>query len=267
MLFDCGYIEEMGSKMETCELLGGYVYHDRSPKPLLSRTRESLHGLLWMPEQMGRFTTGRHLLRPWVKKTTVALGTLGFVCACLSIGTSRHWDAYAGAEQNHQDAYLELLQHRNRLLDQYARVYGIHHDLAAAIYDISAAEGIDPELAFRLVRVESNFRQYAKSSAGALGYTQLMPHTARFLDPSIDTESEIYDRDTNLRLGFRYLRSLIEQYGDLHLALLAYNRGPNRVNRLLSIGKDPSNGYARRVLGPYASPSGAPYEGTGLVGE
>ena len=45
----------------------------------------------------------------------------------------------------------------------------------------------------------------------------------------------------SLRLGFRFLRSLINHYhGDIRLALLAYNRGPNRVDQLLAAGIDPA---------------------------
>jgi soluble lytic murein transglycosylase-like protein len=52
-----------------------------------------------------------------------------------------------------------------------------------------------------------------------------------------------------MRLGFRYLRQLTTQYdGDLRLALLAYNRGPTRVDSIRSAGGDPGNGYATAVM-------------------
>ena len=127
--------------------------------------------------------------------------------------------------------------------------YGIGADLALSIEEIALSEGIDPKLAFDLVRVESEFNQRAVSPVGALGYTQLMPATAKLLVPGITREG-IFDRETNLRLGFRFLRSLINHYhGDIRLALLAYNRGPARVDELLAQGIDPGNGYTRLVLG------------------
>ena len=59
----------------------------------------------------------------------------------------------------------------------------------------------------------------------------------------------LFDRALNLDLGFRYLRSLIDKYdGNVRLALLAYNRGPGTVDRILARGGDPDNGYADRVL-------------------
>jgi len=134
-------------------------------------------------------------------------------------------------------------------IHQNSAKYGIGADLAAAIEEIALAEKIDPAVAFELVRVESEFNQRAVSPVGAIGFTQLMPETARGLAPGI-SRRQMFDRDTNLRLGFRFLRILIDQYrGDVHLALLAYNRGPGRVDGLLRAGMNPDNGYARKVLG------------------
>ena len=130
----------------------------------------------------------------------------------------------------------------------YSSRYRIPADLAGAIFDIALSEGIDPTLGFRLVKVESDFDDHAKSSAGALGYTQILPATARFFEPGL-SENQLYDRDVNLRLGFRFLKTLIRQYqGEIELALVAYNRGPARVAEILSQGGDPHNGYAQAVL-------------------
>jgi soluble lytic murein transglycosylase-like protein len=98
------------------------------------------------------------------------------------------------------------------------------------------------------VKVESNFTRTARSAAGAIGYTQVQLATARFFEPDVD-ETRLMDRDTNLRIGFRFLKSLMRQYdGDAALALVAYNRGPGRVNEILDAGGDPANGYAELVL-------------------
>lgn len=133
----------------------------------------------------------------------------------------------------------------------YSTEYRITADLAAAIYDVALSEQINPGLAFPLVKIESNFTLRAKSKAGALGLTQVLPSTARLYEPGL-TNEQLYDRETNLRLGFRYLRDLLERYdGNLERALLAYNRGPARVEELLGAGKDPRNGYSANVLKGY----------------
>ncbi|HEV2132017.1 MAG TPA: lytic transglycosylase domain-containing protein [Longimicrobiaceae bacterium] len=145
----------------------------------------------------------------------------------------------------------------------YAVRYGIPLDLAAAIERAALAEGIDPDLGFRLVRVESGFRERAVSSAGARGLTQLMPATAESLLPGI-TPEQIFDRDTNLRLGFRYLRWLLRVHdGNLAEALHAYNRGPGTVARIRAAGGDPANGYAEQVL--RGAHSRLPYRGNGFA--
>lgn len=126
--------------------------------------------------------------------------------------------------------------------------YEISRDLAQAIYDLALEEDLDPDLAFGLVNVESSFKQRALSHVGARGLTQVMPATARWLRPGTTAE-DLFDRHLNLRLGFRYLRDLIDKYrGNLHLALLAYNRGPGTVDGILRGGGDPDNGYADKVL-------------------
>ncbi len=138
---------------------------------------------------------------------------------------------------------------RLRTIHEYSGEFRVPANLATKIYDIALAEGIDPTLGFNLVRVESGFRRAAVSPKGAVGYSQVLPSTAKWLDPGVETR-ELFDTETNLHLGFRYLHYLLQEYnGDTRLALLAYNRGPSRVGGLLQLGIDPSNGYAKAVLG------------------
>lgn len=126
--------------------------------------------------------------------------------------------------------------------------YDISRDLAEDIYDIAREQGIDSKLAYGLVKTESTFDERAVSHVGARGLTQVMPRTAAWLIPGTKTE-DLYDRQTNLRLGFQYLDQMIDKYkGDVRLALLAYNRGPGTVDKVLKRGGNPDNGYADKVL-------------------
>lgn len=134
---------------------------------------------------------------------------------------------------------------------QYSTKYGIPAGLAGKVFDASLREGIDPELAFRLVRLESEFNPRAVSKVGAVGLTQLMPSTAVQYEHGV-TRDKLFQSETNLRIGFRYLRTLIDMFhGNVHLALLAYNRGEDAVSRDVKAGINPGNGYDRWVLKDY----------------
>jgi hypothetical protein len=142
------------------------------------------------------------------------------------------------------------LERANTILENSTR-YQIPADLSAAIYDIALSEGIDPSLGYQLVKIESQFNRKAKSAMQAFGYTQLQLATAKFYQPGIK-ERDLYERDTNLRLGFRFLNELLARFHyDVHLALLAYNRGPARVAEILAQGGNPANGYSDAVLKGY----------------
>lgn len=154
------------------------------------------------------------------------------------------------------DITRNTLERAERIIDLGTR-YGVSTGLAAQIHDIALAEGLDPELAFRLVRLESEFNPRAVSPVGALGLTQLMLPTARHFQRDV-TREELFEPKTNLHIGFRYLRGLIQEYdGDVRLALLVYNRGPVAVNAARARGENPANGYDRIVLRGYS--------GTGVV--
>ncbi len=145
----------------------------------------------------------------------------------------------------------QRLQRWNKIYTMSKR-WMVDTELARAIHDAALEAGIDPELAFRLVNVESQFKERATSGVGAAGLTQVMLPTARYYDPQI-TREKLYARETNLRIGFRYLRDLIdEQHGNVKLALLTYNRGAQAVQNELSLGLDPSNGYDRKVMRGYS---------------
>jgi soluble lytic murein transglycosylase-like protein len=153
----------------------------------------------------------------------------------------------ARAEATLLSARLE----RAQLVIGFSGRYGVRADLAALIYDASKGEGIDPDLAFRLVKLESEFNPKAISTAGAIGLTQLMPATARFFQKGVRAE-QLYEPALNVRIGLRYIRTLMDEYkGNVNMALLVYNRGEVAVRDATSLGLDPTNGYDRIVMKGY----------------
>ena len=106
---------------------------------------------------------------------------------------------------------------------------------------------VDPALVKAVVAAESNFEPRAVSHVGAQGLMQLMPSTARAMGvrrPFAPSE--------NIRGGVRYLRSLIDRFEELDLALAAYNAGPEAVKRHGGIPPYPeTEAYVAKVLSHY----------------
>lgn len=139
------------------------------------------------------------------------------------------------------------LERAHRILEFSGR-YRIPADLTARIYDIALAEGIPPALGFQLVKIESEFKNTAQSHMAAIGLTQLRIMTARAYDPTID-ESDLMNPEVNLRIGFRYLKDLLERFdNDLALALEAYNKGPTLITAQMEQGEEVRGRYSRKVL-------------------
>jgi soluble lytic murein transglycosylase-like protein len=97
----------------------------------------------------------------------------------------------------------------------------------AEIDAAAASNGIDPALLKGLVSQESGFDPNARSGAGAVGLTQLMPGTAAALGVT-----NPLDPAQSLQGGAKYLRQQLDRFGgDARLALAAYNAGPGAVAR------------------------------------
>jgi soluble lytic murein transglycosylase-like protein len=97
----------------------------------------------------------------------------------------------------------------------------------AEIDAAASRNGIDPALLRGLVRQESGFDPTARSGAGAVGLTQLMPATARALGVTDPT-----DPAQALEGGAKYLRQQLDRFGgDVAQALAAYNAGPGAVQK------------------------------------
>ncbi|PIM54690.1 lytic transglycosylase [Roseateles chitinivorans] len=92
----------------------------------------------------------------------------------------------------------------------------------------SARAGLEPALVLGLVQVESGFRKYAISVAGARGYMQVMPFWTRSIGDG--QVSRLFHMQTNLRFGCVILRHYLDiEKGNLFLALGRYNGSRGRA--------------------------------------
>ena len=99
-------------------------------------------------------------------------------------------------------------------------------DFATAIDRVAAGLELDPLLLHAVIHTESSYNPRAVSSAGAVGLMQLMPGTAARYGVG-----DRYDPNANIRGGAHYLKDLITEFGQMHLALAAYNAGEGAVRR------------------------------------
>jgi len=145
-------------------------------------------------------------------------------------------------------AYLRWLGTMSDRLKRRKSEHLTRVEFLEALWYESKRAGLEPALVLGLVQVESGYRKYAISSAGARGYMQVMPFWARTIgrgDPS-----QLFHMQTNLRFGCTILRHYLDiEKGDLFMALGRYNgsRGraeyPNAVlanRRLWLVGAMPA---------------------------
>lgn len=99
-------------------------------------------------------------------------------------------------------------------------------DIVNLLDQAAARYGVPPDLAVAVAQQESGGNPHAVSSAGAQGVMQLMPATAAALGVS-----NPYDPAQNIDAGVRFLSQLLGQFGDVALALAAYNWGPGNVSK------------------------------------
>jgi hypothetical protein len=117
----------------------------------------------------------------------------------------------------------------------------------ALIEGVAGRHGVHPALVKAVIAAESNFQPSAVSHAGAQGMMQLMPATAAELGVA-----QPFGVVENIDGGVRYLRAMLERYGDVRRALAAYNAGPSRVDRYGGVPPyRETQAYVQRVLEYY----------------
>ena len=107
----------------------------------------------------------------------------------------------------------------------------------ASIKNYCQQYNLQPELIASIINTESSFDQNATSSKGAIGLMQIMPSTAFWICKKNQIElistQQLYDPDTNIKIGCLYLSYLIDKFENIDNALYAYNAGEGTVKTWL----------------------------------
>ncbi len=143
---------------------------------------------------------------------------------------------------------VERLAQRGQLISSRSRfvpLTGKDPSRFDALIEAAARRhGLSADLIKAVIRTESNFDPTAISTAGAKGLMQLMDATAAELGVK-----DSFDPAQNIEGGAAYLRQMLDRYGQVSLALAAYNAGPGAVDRYAGIPPyAETQTYVRRVL-------------------
>ncbi len=171
----------------------------------------------------GWVQAGTQLEEPLIDSVRTALSA-----AVAQVGPPEPVHANEAASQ----AYARWLQHTEAQLHTFlkrreSQVHelsqtALRREFLQTVWYESQRAGLDPSLVLGLIQVESGFRKFAISSAGARGYMQVMPFWTRVL--SEGDASVLFQSQANLRFGCVILRHYLQREGgDLTLALGRYN--------------------------------------------
>ena len=143
----------------------------------------------------------------------------------------------------------------------YPQKYGEYVEKYAKEYQV------EKELIYAMIKAESNFKADAISNKQAIGLMQLLESTAYEVAGEIEqeiTKEEILDPGTNINLGTKYLSNLLNKYGNIELAVAAYNAGIGNVDSWIEKGTiqrdgtdienipfKETNNYVRKILRDY----------------
>jgi soluble lytic murein transglycosylase len=166
---------------------------------------------------------------------------------------SKAKDSHILQEQVYEDQVRNRIR---RVLSKYYSGLDKENDVRIPEWILieSKKYGYDPLFLTALIITESSFYNWAKSNRGARGLMQLKPDTAVALASETSLKWKgtrtLFDPEKNIALGAYYLNKMVSRFGDLALALEAYNHGPSRLSRYLRKGYHPKR-YSRKVLKNY----------------
>lgn len=132
-------------------------------------------------------------------------------------------------------------------------------DISRLVEQLAKERGLDVHLVHAVIGAESGYDASAVSTAGAIGLMQVMPATAA--DYGVRSADDLFEPTINLDTGMRHLRRLLDRYGSIGHAVMAYNAGEGALERSGGfVGFAETQRYTHRVIVSYLRKIGvAPY--------
>lgn len=129
-----------------------------------------------------------------------------------------------------------LLLSQNWLLKTFDKVsYPKRYEIL--VLDGAQLYGVNEELIYAIMKAESGFFPYARSAKNARGLMQLSENTWNHASQKLGfTSMDIYDKQSNIRGGAWYLSTLLKEFQNEDLAIIAYNAGPTKVREWMRLG-------------------------------
>jgi soluble lytic murein transglycosylase len=184
----------------------------------------------------------------------------------LALKATERFNAIRGAITTMRRAYPQFLAAGGEQLPPEVLRIIFPLDYWPLITKYSTARDLDPYLIAALMAQESTFTPEIRSSANAIGLLQITPPTGRTLARQLGirrfTPTMLTEAETNVRMGTKYFKDMVDKFGGVHYALAGYNAGPHRVTAWLkeapgleqdefidNIPFTETQAYVKRILG------------------
>jgi soluble lytic murein transglycosylase-like protein len=206
-----------------------YERYARRPSPQVSM----YHGQEWNLENVSHLLAGIFMVKrsyPALERLARLFDEAGFASATFETAMFqvKFFEAASNQRAVIKTIWSSLKTHGSQNLSEelleYLYPVRFRNEIA------QQASFIDPALVFSLIRQESSFNPRATSPVGARGLMQVMPATARKVERRGNID--LYDPNTNIRIGSKYLSILRNKHkGDYSRLIASYNAGPNNTKK------------------------------------
>lgn len=171
--------------------------------------------------------------------------SLGSAIDTSSLTTSLPTSVY----NNYRNTYAQNALQTDTISPTTATSSGQKTDYDDIIKKASDTYGIPEKMIKAVIKQESGFNTNATSGAGAAGLMQLMPATATSLGVT-----NSYDAEQNIMAGTKYLKQMLNQFGDYKTMLAAYNAGPGNVSKYGGIPPfTETKNYVNKIMNTFNS--------------